>query len=135
MRALLLLLFLTLTGCGISQSTKDASNAVFGHSGILEHYIDATNSITRNQIVLLQAIQDQHGDIDLQVVYEDGSTGSAKISQWLEALEVILEFGEPLKDAAHALNGAIQADKGVSEFVEQLIRTMRAKPLREVLFG
>lgn len=119
------LLALLVTGCGISQETKDGANAVWGYDGINDQFMDAAKTVIDNQIVLMNAIKDQQGeDFELTIIRPDGAQAKAKISDWITALTELSAYPAKLKEVAHAVNDAVQADKGLSAFGEQLIRTL-----------
>ena len=133
---LLLAVLLTLTGCGISQETKQLTNEVFGHNGINDQYMDVSKSVIENQIVIMTAIKEQQGeDFELTVARPDGEQRKVKVTDWIAALKLLKELGPKLKEAAHAVNDAVQADKGLSAFTEQLMRTLKADKVLDWFLG
>ena len=133
---LLLAVLLTLTGCGISQETKQLTNEVFGHNGINDQYMDVSKSVIENQIVIMTAIKEQQGeDFELTVARPDGEQRKVKVIDWIAALKLLKELGPKLKEAAHAVNDAVQADKGLSAFTEQLMRTLKADKVLDWFLG
>lgn len=120
------LLLLIVSGCGISQETKDLTNDVFGYNGINDQYVDVTGAVIDNQIVIMTAIKDQQGeDFELTVTRPDGAKAKVAIVDWIAALVQLKELGPKIKEACHAVNDAVQADKGLSAFTEQLMRTLK----------
>ena len=117
-----------LAGCGISQKTKDGANAVWGYDGINDQFMDAATTVINNQIIIMQAISDQHGpDFELMITRADGAQATVKVKDWIAALKTLAEYPPKLKKAAHAVNDAVQADKGLSAFTEQLLRTLEGE--------
>jgi hypothetical protein len=131
-----LLLAALLTGCGISQETKDLTNDVFGYNGINDQYMDVSKSVIENQIVIMTAIKDQHGeDFELTITRADGEQAKVKVVDWIGALNLLKELPGKLKQAGHAVNDAVQADKGLSAFTEQLMRTLKADKVLDWFLG
>lgn len=132
----ILLLALLLTGCGISQKTKDGTAAVFGYEGILDKYLAVSQTVTENQIVLMTAIMVQQGeDFELPVTRADGQTALIPIKDWIAALNKLRALPGQIQKAAHAVNDAVQADKGFSAFTEQLFRTLKGDKVLDWFIG
>jgi len=129
-------LLLIVSGCGISQETKDLTNDVFGYNGINDQYVDVSKSVIENQIVIMTAIKEQQGeDFELTVARPDGEQRKVAIVDWIAALKLLKDLGPKIKEAAHAVNDAVQADKGLSAFTEQLMRTLKADKVLDWFLG
>lgn len=132
----ILAVLLALSGCGLSQDTKDLTNEVFGYNGVNDQYMDVSQVVIENQITLMSAIRDQQGeDFELTITRADGDQAMVKVTDWIAALEKLKEYPDKLKQAAHAVNDAVQADKGLSAFTEQLMRTLRADEVLDWFLG
>jgi hypothetical protein len=134
--ASLVCLVLCTTGCGISQETKAGTNAVFGYDGILDKYLDVAESVNDNLLIIMEAVRQQQGDdFELTVTRADGQQAKVKITEWIAALKLLKDLPAKIKEAAHAVNDAVQADKGLSAFTEQLLRTLKADKVLDWFLG
>jgi len=130
------LFLLIVSGCGISQETKQLTNEVFGHNGVNDQYMDVSKSVIENQIVIMTVIKEQQGgDFGLTVARPDGEQRKVKVTDWIAALTLLKDLGPKIKEAAHAVNDAVQADKGLSAFTEQLMRTLKADKVLDWFLG
>lgn len=139
MRYLMSVLLLScglVSGCGISQQTKELTAQVIGYNGVSDQYIDVSAAVIANHLAIMNKVkQDQGPDYPLTLVDADGKTFTVPISKYCEALEVLLKFPSEIKKAQHAVNDAVQADRGITAFTEQFLRTLKADRFWEILKG
>ena len=133
-----MLVLVTLTvgvtsGCGLSQELKQDSGAVIGEAGVLDDYLDAVNMVCKSQRAIVGAFSEANPEAtELTVEAEDGTTYKLGIAIYIKALDILIAYPDKLKKAYHALNRAVQSEKGISGFWDQFLRTLEGDKIGDL---
>lgn len=129
----LLVLATFLAGCGMSKETKQLTGQVFGYNGVMDDYMKVTTGVLQNHLQLVKAFEAKDPTVKLKAETADGQVIEVLIGDYRKALETLLTYPEKFMAAYHAVNDAVQADKGFSGFTEQLLRTLSADKFWELV--
>lgn len=130
---LLTLIVGVITSCGVSQEVKEDTAAVIGTNGFTDEYLDAVVLVMQSQKQIVEAFVEQNPEAEsFTVVSEEGETFLVPIVDYIKALDILIEYRPKLKKALHALNRAIQTEKGISGFWEQFLRTLEDDSVGEL---
>lgn len=115
------------TGCGLSAELKQDTAAVLGENGVMDEYLSTINKVVINQRRIVEAFQQQNPNSKtLTVELDAGGTVQVDVQKYIDALKMLEAYPEKLRQAYHALNRAVQTEKGISGFWDQFLRTLEA---------
>lgn len=118
---------LTSSGCGLSAELKQDTAAVLGEQGVMDDYLGTINKVVINQRRIMEAFQQQHPETtELTIDLDAGGTAKVNLQKYIDALKLLEAYPEKLAKAYHALNRAVQTEKGISGFWDQFLRTLEA---------
>lgn len=115
------------TGCGLSKELKQDTAAVLGENGVMDDYLVAVNKVVASQRRIMEAFQQQNPEAKtITVELDAGGTVQVSVQKYIDALKILEAYPDKLKQAYHALNRAVQTEKGISGFWDQFLRTLEA---------